>query len=147
MTMGNKNIRVDRPGFLLDQRLRQREQASATIEDDQGVVIAAYFDTSGVAAVTRRARAGGGDGTTNSPEFEFHTPFPGVLFVLAIGVLPHCLRKMIAFFSSHREHDDIKSSRLVRLPPFPDVQQLALEIHFYIELASCAAAATFPLGI
>jgi len=79
----DEDVRVDRHAGR--QLLRQREDAAARIKDDQAVVVGAHLDAGRVAAIARRARAGGGDGAAHAPEREFHSvPCYGVIIVDSI---------------------------------------------------------------
>ncbi|MNT23866.1 hypothetical protein D3C72_1593070 [compost metagenome] len=79
----DEDVRVD--GLARRQLLCQRKDAAARIENDQAIVVGARFDARGVAAVARRARAGGGDGAAHTPEREFHSvPCYSVIIVDSI---------------------------------------------------------------
>ena len=63
-------------GQFLEQRLRQREDAGAAVEDDERAIVGAYLDAGGVAAVAHGARPRRRDGAAHAPESDFHAAPP-----------------------------------------------------------------------
>jgi hypothetical protein len=73
MTVGQENVDIANI-FIPDQRVAERSQSGAGIEDKHAFA-AAYFDAGGIAAIADGFRSGAGDATADSPEPNPHGSF------------------------------------------------------------------------
>jgi hypothetical protein len=70
MGMGNKDMRGN--GHFPGQRMGQRVNAGAGVENDQIIVVGSDFYAGGVAAIFDSVRPRCRNGSPDAPEFEFH---------------------------------------------------------------------------